>query len=94
LQGILAQQLIPRIDGRGRVLGLEIMVVTPAIRNLIREGKTHQLISTIQTGGKYGMQTLESSLRRLYEAGLIKREDVLAHSPDLDSYQRLFHTLA
>ncbi|MFZ5591990.1 MAG: type IV pilus twitching motility protein PilT, partial [Bacillota bacterium] len=58
LQGVVSQQLIPRADRQGRVLALEIMVVTPAIRNLIREGKTYQIISQLQTGGKFGMQTM------------------------------------
>ncbi|NPV28502.1 MAG: type IV pilus twitching motility protein PilT [Firmicutes bacterium] len=92
LQGVIAQQLLPRADGKGRVLALELMVATPAVKNLIREGKTHQLISTIQTGGKYGMQTLESSLRRLCESGLITREDMMAHLPDINTYQRGLHT--
>ncbi|MCL4424970.1 MAG: type IV pilus twitching motility protein PilT [Firmicutes bacterium] len=76
LQGILAQQLLPRADRPGRVAALEILVATPAVRNLIREGKTHQLSSALQTGAKYGMQTMESSLRVLAERGLISPEEL------------------
>ena len=71
LQGVIAQQLVPRMDKPGRVAALEILVATPAIRNLIREGKTHQISSAVQTGGKYGMQTLDSCLRNLVQQGII-----------------------
>lgn len=76
LQGIIAQQLLPRSDRPGRVAALEILVATPAVRNLIREGKTHQLASVIQTGAKYGMQTMEGALRRLADQGIISPEEL------------------
>jgi twitching motility protein PilT len=82
LQGIMAQQLIPRADGRGRVLAAEVLVATPAIRNLIREAKTHQVPAQIQTGGRYGMQTRDTALRDLFRAGLISREEVLSRATD------------
>lgn len=82
LQGIIAQQLMPRVDGEGRVAAFEVMVATPAIRNLIREGKTHQIISAIQSGGKIGMQTMDSSLFKLYQLGMVSREEVLAKAVD------------
>ena len=67
LEGILCQSLLPRADGKGRVVALEIIVPTPAIRNLIRDDKVHQIYSTMQTGQeKYGMQTLNQSLATLY----------------------------
>ncbi|MCF8009774.1 MAG: type IV pilus twitching motility protein PilT [Clostridiales bacterium] len=75
LQGIIAQHLISRADKSGRVAALEIMISTPAISNLIREGKTHQILSQIQTGSKYGMQTLDMSLQQLYRDQVISRED-------------------
>ena len=75
LQGVVAQRLFPRKGRQGRVVALEILVVTPAIRNMIREGKTHQIISAIQTGGKLGMRTMESAVTELYEQGLISQED-------------------
>lgn len=84
IEGIISQQLIPRIDRPGRVVALEILVATPAIRNLIREGKTYQIPSQLQTGARYGMQTLDMSLRALYQRGIISREEVLhrAHDPE------------
>lgn len=82
IEGIVAQQLIPRSDKPGRVAALEILVATPAIRNLIREGKTFQILSQLQTGAKYGMQTLDMSLRRLYQKKIISREEVLNRALD------------
>ncbi|MEC4685446.1 MAG: type IV pilus twitching motility protein PilT [Nitrospirota bacterium] len=81
LEGIVAQQLIPRKDGRGRALAVEILVPTPAIRNLIREDKVHQVYSMMQTGqAKFGMQTMNQSLYELYVKGHISYEDALARS--------------
>jgi twitching motility protein PilT len=65
LQGIVTQQLLPTADGAGRCVAAEVLVPTPAVRNLIREGKTHQIYSLIQTGGQHGMQTMDSSLATL-----------------------------
>lgn len=75
LQAVLAQQLVPRADGSGRVLAMEVLVATTAVRNLIREGKTHQIVSLQQTGGQYGMQTFESVFARLVGEGVIRAED-------------------
>jgi twitching motility protein PilT len=71
IQGIVSQQLLPTKDGRGRVAACEILVATPAIRNLIREGKTHMIYSAMQAGGKYGMQTMDQAL-----ADLVKRQKI------------------
>jgi twitching motility protein PilT len=71
LAGVITQQLLPRTDGKGRVVAAEILIATPAVRNLIREGKTHQIVSLMQTGSRFGMQTMEMSLRRLGETGII-----------------------
>ncbi len=71
LQGILAQTLVMRADARGRVAAFEILVATPAIRNLIREGKSYQIPTQIQTGARFGMQSTEASLRELVQAGVI-----------------------
>jgi twitching motility protein PilT len=73
LQGIVTQQLLPTADGSGRVVATEVLVPTPAVRNLIREGKTHQLYSTIQTSGASGMQTMDADLARLVRQGKINR---------------------
>lgn len=89
LQGVVSQQLIPRADRQGRVLAMEIMVVTPAIRNLIREGKTYQIISQLQTGGKFGMQTMDAHLRQLYLQRLISREEALGRAQDPENLARM-----
>jgi twitching motility protein PilT len=73
LQGIVTQQLIPTADGAGRAVACEVLVPTPAVRNLIREGKTHQIYSTIQTSGANGMQTMDADLARLVRQGKINR---------------------
>lgn len=82
LQGVVAQRLFSRRDRPGRVVALEVLVATPAVRNLIREGKTHQILSVIQTGGKLGMRTMEASVKDLYEHGLISMEDFHAFSSE------------
>jgi len=79
LEGVLAQTLIPKIGG-GRVMALEIMVATPAIRNLIREEKIHQIYSSLQAGSKYGMQTMNQALADLVRRRLITREHALNRS--------------
>lgn len=89
LEGVLTQMLLPRLDGAGRAVAVEVMVATPAIRNLIREGKTHQMPNAIQMGVKYGMQTLEQALKDLYQKGLISKEGALAKANDPDGLQRL-----
>ena len=73
LQGIVTQQLLPTADGSTRVVGAEVMVPTPAIRNLIREGKTHQMYSALQTSGSVGMQTMDAHLAQLVRMGKITR---------------------
>ncbi len=73
LQGIVTQQLLPTADGMGRVVACEVLVPTPAIRNLIREGKTHQIYAAVQTSGAVGMQTMDADLARLVRAGKITR---------------------
>lgn len=89
IQGVVAQQLIPRIDGPGRVAAIEVMVATPAIRNLIREGKTYQIISQIQTGAKFGMQPLDMSLKALYQMKAISLDEMLNRAVDPESLQRM-----
>jgi twitching motility protein PilT len=73
LQGIVTQQLLPTADGSARIVGCEVLVPTPAIRNLIREGKTHQIYSALQTSGAMGMQTMDSHLAQLVRTGKITR---------------------
>jgi twitching motility protein PilT len=74
LQGIVTQQLLPTADGRGRVVACEVLIPTPAIRNLIREGKTHQIYAALQTSGAVGMQTMDADLARLVRGGSISRQ--------------------
>ena len=73
LQGIVTQQLLPTADGSARIVACEVLVPTPAIRNLIREGKTHQIYSALQTSGAVGMQTMDSHLAQLVRMGKITR---------------------
>jgi twitching motility protein PilT len=81
LEGILSQQLLPKKTGRGRVVAVEILVPNPAIRNLIREDKVHQIYSQMQTGqSRSGMQTMNQSLFELYTKGLISYDDALGRS--------------
>ena len=82
LVAVISQVLIPRIDKEGRIAALEIMIQTPAISNLIREGKTFQIISEIQTGTKHGMRTLDSHLIDLYSKGIISYDSALEVSYD------------
>lgn len=89
LLAILSQTLVPRLDGAGRVPAVEILIATPAIRNLIREGKTHQMPSLLQTGSQFGMQTMEQSLRDLYRAGVIGIDDAMAHARDREALRKL-----
>ena len=81
LEGIISQQLIPRRSGKGRVLAVEIFIPNPAIRNLIREDKTHQIYSMMQAGqAKFGMQTMNQSLFELFKKGELSYEDAIAKS--------------
>lgn len=89
LQGIISQQLVPRIDEKGRIGAFEIMISNSAIQNLIREGKSHQIQSSIQTGNKYGMKTMDMSLVELYKSGLISKEDALTYSVDQEMLKRM-----
>ena len=80
LQAVVSMTLLPRIDHPGRVAAFEIMVATPAIRNMIREHKTHQLYGAIQTGAELGMQTLDNHLLQLYRDGIVGYEMALSKS--------------
>ncbi|MFA4837001.1 MAG: type IV pilus twitching motility protein PilT [Dehalococcoidia bacterium] len=89
LQGVLCQELVPRLDGLGRVPAVEIMLANAAVRNLIRENKTHQLANVIRTSQQIGMCTMDEALLRLYHARLICREDVLSRCVDTDEVTRI-----
>jgi twitching motility protein PilT len=92
LQGVITQTLLPRKDATGRVVACEILVPTPGVRNLIREGKNHQIYSAMQTGGRFGMRTMDASLVRLMRAGLISREEAEKRSSNLDELKRLMES--
>jgi len=92
LEGILCQALLPRVDGRGRAMVMEILIPTAAIRNLIREDKIHQIYSAMQTGtGASGMQTFNQSLANAYSQKLITLETALARSSNPDELQDLIN---
>lgn len=84
LIGIISQQLLVKNGMKGRVGAFEVMISTNAIRNLIREGKTHQIQTNIQTGAKFGMQTMDKALLDLYHKGTISRDSALTYSFDYD----------
>ncbi len=89
LQGVITQQLIPTVDGQGRVVAAEVMIATPGIRNLIREGKVHQIYSAMQAGGRYGMQTMDMSLASHVKAGRITQQMAFERCHDPEELQRL-----
>ncbi len=89
LEGIITQILLPRRTGKGRVMAAEILVVTPAIRALIRDDKIHQIYSSMQAGKKYGMQTLNDALYQLYVAKEVAEEECLRVSGDPNEFLRM-----
>ncbi len=89
LMAIFTQQLLPRASGEGRVLGYELLIANPAVRNLIREGKTHQILSQIQMGGQAGMITMDACLAELHLKRLISFEMGLSRAVDPKEYERL-----
>lgn len=92
LVAIVSQQLLPRASGPGRVPVNEIMLATPAIRNLIREGKTHQIPSTIQTSGNLGMFTMDQCLRDLYMKGVITLDEAMSRCQNQDELKKMIST--
>lgn len=88
-EGVVSQQLIQTVDGRRRIAALEVMIANPAIRNLIRENKTYQIQNQIQTGSKFGMQSMDQELVNLYRQGLISRDSVLSRCTDYEYTSRL-----
>jgi twitching motility protein PilT len=89
LQGIVTQQLLPTLDGSGRVVAAEVLIPTAAVRNLIREGKTHQIASVMQTGSAHGMQTMDASLATLVRAGKISIQTAESRSSTPEELRRL-----
>jgi twitching motility protein PilT len=89
LQGVITQQLLPTADGSGRIAAIEVMIATPAIRNLVREGKVHQIYSAMQAGGRYGMQTMDMSLAQHVKAGRITQQMAFERCHDPEELDRL-----
>lgn len=89
LEGVISQQLIPKADGSGLALACEVMMVNTAIRNLIREGKPHQINTVLQTGGSAGMQTMDAFLTDLCNRQMITYEDALSRAQDKRTFEQL-----
>ncbi len=91
LQGVASQLLLPRANGEGRVLATEIMVATPGIRNLIREMAIEQLPTAIQTGSAYGMHTMDKSLQKFYQEGIITYEMAITYAKNKEEFKQLLN---
>ncbi len=89
LEAIVTQQLLPRANGKGRVPAVEVLLATSAVRNLIREAKTHQIPTVIETSTQYGMQTMDASLVDLVSQGVITHEEAVTRALDPENFQRL-----
>jgi len=89
LQGVVSQLLLPRADGRGRILASEIMVATPGIRNLIREQEIEQIPTLMQTGSQFGMQTMDKCLKNLYKQNAITLETAVAKVKNPEEFKNL-----
>jgi twitching motility protein PilT len=89
IQGVVSQQLLPTSDGEGRMVAVEVMIATAAIRNQIRDGKVHQIPSAMQAGAKYGMQTMDQSLAALVKSGRIERDLAFERCADSEALARL-----
>jgi twitching motility protein PilT len=89
LQGIMSQQLIPHASGTGRVMSAEILIATPGIRNLIRESEIEQIPTLLQTGGQYGMKTMDKSLKELFQKGLITLDAAMTKVKNIEEFRQL-----
>lgn len=89
IAGIVSQQLLPTTDGKGRAVAAEVLVATPAVRNLIREGKTHQIYTSMQAGGKFGMQVMDQHLAELVKKGKVSYDMGLERCHHVEEYNRL-----
>ena len=89
LQAVISQQLLTRVDGQGRVVAIEVMIVNAAVRNMIREGKVHQVNNVIQTNASRGMQTMDDALVELFKKGLVSKADILERCVDMDYVKKL-----
>jgi len=89
LRGVISQMLLPRAEGKGRILATEILVATPGIRNLIREGEVAQIPSLIQMGAQYGMHTMDKCLKELYRKGIITKDVAISKVKNVSEFESL-----
>ena len=89
LAGVISQQLLPTAHGNGRAVACEILFATPAVRNLVREGKTHQIYTSMQAGGKFGMQVMDQHLAELVRKGVVTYETALERAHHIEEFNRL-----
>jgi twitching motility protein PilT len=89
LAGVVSQQLLPTADKKGRAVAAEVLVATPAVRNLVREGKTHQIYTSMQAGGKFGMQVMDQHLAELVKNGTVTYEMALERAHHVEEFKRL-----
>jgi len=92
LRGIISQQLVPKTDGNGRAMAIELLVNTPAVASCIRDGKTYMLNGVMQTGKNVGMVTMDDSLRNLYAKGEISREECESRAEDKQQMRAFFQS--
>jgi twitching motility protein PilT len=93
LQGVVTQQLVPAVDGNSRLVATEVLIATPAVRNLIREAKIHQVYSAMQAGGRFGMQTMDMSLATLVRAGKVSLDMATERCHDPEELHRLLGSM-
>jgi len=89
LEGIITQTLLPKVSGKGRAMAAEVLVVTPAIRALIRDDKVHQIYSLMQSGKKFGMQTMNDALYQLYVGRQVSADECVRSSGDPNEFLRM-----
>ncbi|NTV28918.1 MAG: type IV pilus twitching motility protein PilT [Candidatus Omnitrophica bacterium] len=94
LQGVVSQRLLPHVSGKGRVLACEIMVATPAIRNMIREQAVEQIPTALQTGAQFGMKPMDKSLRELLESGQIDLDTAVGNAKNVDEFRQFMRNSA
>jgi len=92
IQAVISQQLLPRAGAPGRIPAVEVMIASPAIRNLVRENKTHQIPSVIQTSGQHGMIAMDQSLRDLYLRGMVTLEEAMMRAINIEELKKMINT--
>ena len=89
LQGIVAQQLIPKLDKNGMIVAIEVLMATSAVRNLIRKGQSQEIYSMLDISSKFGMQGMDSSLKTLYKSKQISYEEAFAHAINQEHFDKI-----